>query len=213
MNTTENYNYKYGALACWYVANGYECIHKECTFSHDACKIYEYRKKMCLFLCEHGINCPTKCNRIHNAKNIFYDCYNETRKRLRITDELEDCSREVKKLKKSKEEVEKELSDLKSSVKQNKQYVQLEYALSQSKRENRAVKELHREVMNKEYLDEGYKHLQKNNQEFTKLFNMFRLNFYNIKNEDPDEAIRLVEKYICDTNNAIQFKYKRSCGF
>ena len=63
--------------------------------------------------------------------------------------------------------------------------------------------------MNRDYLDDNYKHLQKNQQEFTQLFNKFRLDFYNMKDDDADSAIRLVEQYICDVNNAIQFRSKK----
>ena len=199
--------YKY---ACWYLVNGFKCKHQEnCNFSHDPYTIYEYRTNLKLDICTHGYDCPIKCNKIHSKKDLFYECYNETRKRKRAEKDIEEgaaeavcCREEIKKLK-------FEITNLKSETKENVCCTKLEYALGQTKREMKAIKEVHREVLNKEYLDDNYKHLQKNQQEFTQLFNKFRLDFYNMKDDDADSAIRLVEQYICDVNNAIQFRSKK----
>ena len=192
--------YKY---ACWYLVNGFKCRHQEnCNFSHDPYTIYEYRSNLKLDLCTHGYDCPIKCNKIHNKKDLFYECYNETRKRKRSEKDIEEKEEEITKLK-------LEITKLKSETKENVCCSKLKYALCQTKREMKAIKEVHKEVLNKDYLDENYKHLQKNQQEFTQLFNQFRLDFYNMKDDDTDTAIKLVEKYICNVNNAIQFRCKK----
>ena len=97
-------------------------------------------------------------------------------------------------------------------MKENVDCTKLKYALGQSRREMKALKEVHKEILSKEYLDENYKHLQRNQQEFTQLFNKFRLDFYNLKDDDADMAIKMVEKYICDVNDAIQHRSKKIAG-
>lgn len=182
--------------ACWYLVNGYPCKHQHnCKFSHDPYIVYEYRANLDLCVCHHGFHCPTKCNKVHNQKELFYDCYNETRKRKRDVEEKEE-----------------EIRKLKTEMKENVDCTKLKYALGQSRREMKAIKEVHKEVLSREYLDENYKHLQKNQQEFTQLFNRFRLDFYNTKEDDAESAIRMVEKYICDVNDAIQHRCKKIAG-
>ena len=193
--------------ACWYLINGYKCKNTTCNFSHDPYTIYEYRKNLELEIC------PTKCNKIHNKKELFYDCYNETRKRKRSDKNIEENDKYIEKLKNKiieiTQEKDKEIEQLKNEVKENIDYLKLKYALFQSKREIKAIKEVHKEVLNKEYLDENYKYLQENQQKNSILFNTFRLDFYNMKDDDPVSAIQLVQEYICNVNNAIQHRYKK----
>ena len=133
--------YKY---ACWYLVNGFKCRHQEnCNFSHDPYTIYEYRSNLKLDLCTHGYDCPIKCNKIHNKKDLFYECYNETRKRKRSEKDIEEKEEEITKLK-------LEITKLKSETKENVCCSKLQYALCQTKREMKAIQEVHKEVLNKD---------------------------------------------------------------
>lgn len=53
---------------CWYYTNGYECKYNYCMFDHNYDKCIETISKKKLELCIEGINCKTKCNKIHNLE-------------------------------------------------------------------------------------------------------------------------------------------------
>lgn len=53
---------------CWYIANGFQCVHKHCNFSHDE-KDIEIAKNNMTFYCPNGVNCPKKCKGKHNNNN------------------------------------------------------------------------------------------------------------------------------------------------
>ena len=172
-----SYHNKY---ACWFLVNGFECPHRECLFSHDPYDVCIKRQSLMVSVCQDGINCKTKCNKIHNYKDMCYQTYNDTRKRKRSLTDLDECNKRISKL---------------------------EYALSQQKRENLAIKEIHKKTMSKEYMDENYLHVKNMNGLYSRLFNKFRLDFYNLRdNEEPEMIVEVVNKYINDMNNTIQFR-------
>lgn len=178
--------------ACWYLVNSYKCPHIECNFSHDPYDICIKRQSMNISICHEGFSCKTKCNNIHNYKEICNEAYHNDRKRKRSISDLEEANNKIRKLENS--------------------VSKLEYALSQKKKENIAIKEVHKKTLTKEYLDENYLHIKNANSLYSRLFQNFRLNFYNFRDNYESEIeidmINMINKYIHDMNNSIQFRNK-----
>ena len=123
---------KYDKYACWYLVNGYKCKHRSCNFSHDPYVIFEHRTKLDLDKCRYGDECPTKCNKIHNKKELFYACYNETRKRKRAERDIEEKEKNIEEKEKNIEEREKNIEEREKNIEEREKKidnVKLKYAL------------------------------------------------------------------------------------
>jgi hypothetical protein len=132
--------------------------------------------------------------------------------------ELEKANEKLVEFDKMKLELEKANEKLvEFAIEKNKksidtEVVKLQYALMRSRRELNAVKQVHREVLTKTYIDDNIHHIKEMNSRYAKLFHKFRLNFYNYRNsnitDDPANAISIVNNFIHEMNDAVQFRNK-----
>lgn len=108
---------------------------------------------------------------------------------------------ETRELKRQLSEKDYTISELKNDVETDKRVVMLSYKVSRKNQEMEAVKEHHREVLRKEYLDSNYSFVKNVNRKFYESFKRFRIDFYNNRDNSKDKLIDTVEKYITDVNN------------
>lgn len=182
-------------VACWYIANDLACVHPTCNFSHNRYDIERFQKYNMLDMwCEYGRRCPYKCNKKH--KYVFEN----SRKRQREEVLENTLETEVRELKRQLFEKDTIINEFKHDIETDKKVVMLSHQVSRKNQEIRAIKEHHKEILKKEYLNSNYAFVKDVNKRFYNSFKQLRVDFYNNR-DDHDKLINSIEDYITDISN------------